>query len=257
MDTFWLWLVLSTVTDFLLPEERVNKNVKKRSPAKATFLWFTIPVVYFVAAVLFAPVVYIWVFLFASGTHLLLTLSRQALLNRGNAAFRFFTYLIEQVSRIFLFYLLVHLAGIIEASPSLSCKFGIDFIQRVLSEVVLFKVFVFFYSTLTGSQWMRVLLDVVYRGVPEYWSKLCPEEEELTEIAKAVMTGKTIGILERALIFIFVSTGNLSSIPFIVTAKSLARFRQLNDRDFAEYYLIGTLFSVLIALCGGYLVRML
>jgi hypothetical protein len=256
MDTFWLWLVLSTVTDFLLPEERVNKNGRKRSSAKAAFPWFAIPVVYFIAAILFAPAAYIWVFLFASGTYLLLTLSRQALMNRGNAAFRFFTFLIEQVSRIVLFYLLVRLAGIFEASPSLNCKFDIDCIQRVLSEAVLFRVFVFFYITLSGSRWMRVLLDVVYRGVPEYWSKLCPEEER-TEIVKGVMTGKTIGILERALIFIFVSTGNLSSIPFIVTAKSLARFRQLNDRDFAEYYLIGTLFSVLIALCGGYLVRLL
>ncbi|HOD90893.1 MAG TPA: DUF3307 domain-containing protein, partial [Thermotogota bacterium] len=43
--------------------------------------------------------------------------------------------------------------------------------------------------------------------------------------------------------------------PFILTAKSLARFKQLNDRDFAEYYLIGTLFSVLIALCGGFIFR--
>jgi len=69
------------------------------------------------------------------------------------------------------------------------------------------------------------------------------------------MTGRMIGILERALVFIFVIANNLSGIPFILTAKSLARFKQLNDRDFAEYYLIGTLFSVLIALCGGFILR--
>jgi hypothetical protein len=33
----------------------------------------------------------------------------------------------------------------------------------------------------------------------------------------------------------------------VIAAKTLARFRQLDDRDFAEYYLLGTLASVAIA----------
>ena len=63
--------------------------------------------------------------------------------------------------------------------------------------------------------------------------------------------GATIGVLERLLIVTFVLTGSTAAIGFVVAAKTLARFRQLDDRDFAEYYLLGTLASVGVALGSG------
>jgi hypothetical protein len=65
--------------------------------------------------------------------------------------------------------------------------------------------------------------------------------------------GATIGVLERLLIVTFVLTGSTAAVGFVVGAKTLARFRQLDDRDFAEYYLLGTLASVAIALGSGLL----
>ena len=41
----------------------------------------------------------------------------------------------------------------------------------------------------------------------------------------------------------------------MVAAKTLARFRQLDDRDFAEYYLLGTLASVAVAIVSGLIAR--
>ena len=55
------------------------------------------------------------------------------------------------------------------------------------------------------------------------------------------------------LIVAFVLTGSTAAIGFVVAAKTLARFRQLDDRDFAEYYLLGTLASVAVALGSGLL----
>ncbi len=43
----------------------------------------------------------------------------------------------------------------------------------------------------------------------------------------------------------------------MVAAKALARFRGLEERDFAEYFLIGTLASLLVALAVGVGVRVL
>jgi len=63
--------------------------------------------------------------------------------------------------------------------------------------------------------------------------------------------GATIGILERILVVIFVLTGTEAAIGFVVAAKTLARFRLLDDRDFAEYYLLGTLASVAVAIVTG------
>jgi hypothetical protein len=65
--------------------------------------------------------------------------------------------------------------------------------------------------------------------------------------------GATIGVLERLLIVTFVLTGAQAAIGFVVAAKTLARFKQLDDRQFAEYYLLGTLASVSVALGTGLL----
>jgi hypothetical protein len=64
-------------------------------------------------------------------------------------------------------------------------------------------------------------------------------------------TGNYIGILERMLILTFVLNQSLTAVAFVFTAKSIARFNELNNREFAEYYLIGTLSSTALAICGG------
>ena len=56
--------------------------------------------------------------------------------------------------------------------------------------------------------------------------------------------GATIGALERLLIVAFVMTGAIAAVGFVIAAKTIARFKQLDDRGFAEYYLLGTLASV-------------
>jgi hypothetical protein len=63
--------------------------------------------------------------------------------------------------------------------------------------------------------------------------------------------GATIGALERLLIVTFVLTRTEAAIGFVVAAKTLARFKQLDDRGFAEYYRLGTLASVAVALFSG------
>jgi hypothetical protein len=58
--------------------------------------------------------------------------------------------------------------------------------------------------------------------------------------------GKLIGQLERFLIFLFVMTGQIQGVGFLVAAKSVFRFGELSDhqnRLEAEYITIGTLMS--------------
>jgi len=65
------------------------------------------------------------------------------------------------------------------------------------------------------------------------------------------MAGAFIGILERLLILIFLSINQYSAIGLVLTAKSIARYKRItDDPDFAEYYLSGTLLSVLFAVAG-------
>lgn len=74
-------------------------------------------------------------------------------------------------------------------------------------------------------------------------------------LGASARVGSTIGILERILIVVFVLTGSDVAIGFVVGAKTLARFRLLDDRDFAEYYLLGTLASVSIAIVSALIGR--
>lgn len=67
--------------------------------------------------------------------------------------------------------------------------------------------------------------------------------------------GATIGNLERVLSAIFLAMNQMTAIGFIYTAKSIARFKEIEEnKGFAEYYLIGTLFSILYVVAVYYII---
>lgn len=72
---------------------------------------------------------------------------------------------------------------------------------------------------------------------------------------KANRNGYMIGILERLIIVTLVLSGNLPTVGFVLAAKSIARFKQLENKDFAEKYLVGTLLSMGIAILSALIVR--
>ncbi len=67
-------------------------------------------------------------------------------------------------------------------------------------------------------------------------------------------SGKWIGIFERLIVAALSLLNQYSAIAFIFTAKSIARFKQLeSDKDFAEVYLLGSLASVFLAMASAIL----
>jgi hypothetical protein len=69
--------------------------------------------------------------------------------------------------------------------------------------------------------------------------------------------GRVIGVLERFLTLILVLLGQWGALGLVVAAKSVARFRELEDKDFSDYYLIGTLASLLVAVGTGLILHAL
>jgi len=67
--------------------------------------------------------------------------------------------------------------------------------------------------------------------------------------------GRLIGNLERLLLTLVVAGGSYAALGFLVAAKGLIRSEELQERNFAEYFLVGTLCSVLVALCAGLVIR--
>ncbi|WP_226670756.1 DUF3307 domain-containing protein [Metabacillus litoralis] len=66
--------------------------------------------------------------------------------------------------------------------------------------------------------------------------------------------GKYIGILERFLIAVFIILQAYPGLVVLGAFKTLTRFKQLEDKSFAENYLIGTLLSIVLGILFGGLI---
>lgn len=98
---------------------------------------------------------------------------------------------------------------------------------------------------------------VLVRAVLELPALHLRRDEDRTAGGIDIARGRTIGVLERAVTLTLVLLGQYGALGLVVAAKSLARFKALEDRDFAEYFLIGTLASLLLALVVGVAARAL
>lgn len=75
-----------------------------------------------------------------------------------------------------------------------------------------------------------------------------PSADRLGQLRNA---GMYIGWLERFLVLTALILQSPATVGLILTAKSIVRFPELKDLRFAEYFLIGTLLSLSLALVGG------
>ncbi|MGT2756877.1 DUF3307 domain-containing protein [Streptococcus ovuberis] len=77
------------------------------------------------------------------------------------------------------------------------------------------------------------------------------KQEEQQTITGA---GATIGTLERLVMGVCILFGQFASIGLVFTAKSIARYNKISENPaFAEYYLIGSLFSILTVMVAAWI----
>lgn len=67
--------------------------------------------------------------------------------------------------------------------------------------------------------------------------------------------GRSIGNLERLLMLMVIGLGSYEALGFLIAAKGLIRAREFEDRNFAEYFILGSLTSAAVALPLGVLLR--
>lgn len=92
-----------------------------------------------------------------------------------------------------------------------------------------------------------IIIAMFFQYIPKTIEDSLPQVDEVRS-QENVRIGSWIGILEREIILILASLGQYGAIGFVLTAKSIARHKQLNEPAFAEKYLLGTLLSSCIAL---------
>lgn len=88
-----------------------------------------------------------------------------------------------------------------------------------------------------------------------YKNSLTEEYNYSTFSKHDLSRGKIIGYIERLLVLLLTFYSAYPAIGFIVAAKSIARFKQMDDRDWAEYFLLGTLTSMFLGITLGILLR--
>lgn len=99
-----------------------------------------------------------------------------------------------------------------------------------------------------------ILISIVLKKYPI--SALNDAESETHGL---VAGGELIGYLERVLILTFTLLGTYAAVGFVLAAKSIFRFGELNksnDRSMTEYVLIGSLVSVVTTTIIGTLMSL-
>lgn len=151
----------------------------------------------------------------------------------------------KQEAATFFIDQLVHIAVIIALWSSLfghdatSCQ---DFIKAEWNSQDVWAVVIAYLLMLKPTS---VMLSLFVRK----WAPSVATDRSLPN------AGKWIGYLERILILTFILTGNAEGIGFLLAAKSVFRFGELNkaqDIKTTEYVLIGTLASFTVAILVGF-----
>ena len=94
--------------------------------------------------------------------------------------------------------------------------------------------------------------DATTADIAAVAEELLPKTVDVEEYNR----GRLIGNLERIVLTIVVAAGSYAALAFLVAAKGVVRSDEFEkNRDFTEYFLIGSLSSVLVALCAGMALR--
>lgn len=183
------------------------------------------------------------------------------------------------------------LLDFIKSSPSLKLSLILSKFDRVFIVNLLNYLIVYILICFGGRYLIKILMTIlnlssskatvveskeeVSKSTPSFWDSFLnhlhlykktknelPDKtvkiyKEVSYISRQTITSDYIGIFERFIIVTLVIHNAYPAITFIFTAKSLARFRELEDKAFVEYYLVGTLLSTGLGILGGVVVNLL
>ena len=143
---------------------------------------------------------------------------------------------------------LIHFFIIIAMYFILNLENSVSNLYVKLQEYENFKTIILYISVFS------IIFEPASVFIRKLFTSISPKtspKENLEELK----AGNIIGKLERIIIAILLLNNQFGVIGFVLTAKSIARFKQMENRDFAEKYLIGTLTSFLIVLISVFILK--
>ncbi|MBN1408135.1 MAG: hypothetical protein JW956_10105 [Calditrichaceae bacterium] len=149
--------------------------------------------------------------------------------------FPLLTHLLDAIFRILVNPLQGLFFDFLESTVILNLLFS-----RLNLDSVLIILCGYIFTLKEGTIFIRLTLNRM-RATPKKKDK--PTQKDREEYDR----GKLIGLLERTFLYFLIIFNQIGAIAVIIALKSLARFKELDDKNFAEYFLIGSLLSVMAA----------
>ncbi len=237
MEIFLLIRLLTAhfLGDFILqPDNWVEDRNKNKIKSKYLYLHSI------VVALLFYLFSFrlsnIWIPLFVFATHLLIDIWK------SYKNHKIIYFIIDQLSHI----MIILIAWVLY--------------QQNLSELLLktkeFLLSFEFWIIILAYIIITIPAGVLVAKLTKNWRDEISKDNLDTGLSKA---GTWIGSIERILIITFIFLGHIEAIGFLIAAKSVFRFAGNGNRERqeAEYILIGTMLSFLIAIIVGYCAKYL
>lgn len=175
-----------------------------------------------------------------AAVHLLIDFAKQILTREGYIADGFRAFLADQALHAFT----IAAAAAIYTRPHPAALWGLLAGLQARREKILSVLIVYLAAGIGGGYAIRYLLRPLLHRLPPL------PDETAEELRNA---GLYIGWLERVLILTAVILRSPATVGLVLTAKSIVRYPEIKSGRFAEYFLIGTLLSILLALLGGIL----
>ena len=166
-----------------------------------------------------------------------------------------------------IYFLIINLTGAISLSPWFS-SWLIKMIEMVsiikdLSQLSRINAYIlgFLFIINESNTIIRQLFDWIKVGPKpskkgEQELEATPPSDEYLRIDE-YKSGRVIGILERSIVYLAMLSNEYDIIGFVLAAKAFARFKELDKKVYAEYVLIGTLASILMALIAASFISLL
>lgn len=226
-----LLLIAHFLSDFQLQNQQMADRKKKNLTALITHLILVLIPLVFLALIfplqnwdLFAQV---WL------SHLAIDYIKYFLSKKGfiKPAFEKSAFVLDQLLHLACIVIIYHKTGVNLPADSLIVQ------MAGLSQLLLQVLFILIVTK---------PVNIVFKL---FFSKYQTEEAVSNKKKTIAGAGALIGQLERLIMAIFLLFGQFAAIGLVFTAKSIARFNKISeDQAFAEYYLIGSLFSIISVL---------
>ncbi|MGF7056886.1 DUF3307 domain-containing protein [Brassicibacter mesophilus] len=125
---------------------------------------------------------------------------------------------------------------------------------NIFDKYLIISIIVLLTTCVTGIFIKKFINYVLFKNATTFINRgniIVKSNDNITGINNG---GYIIGILERIIILLGMAIMQPGIAGFVLTTKSIARFKKLDNNSFVEYFIIGTFLSFISAIIGGIII---